>query len=166
MSDSRPGSLSDAAKSNPSLDDFCQLSATNYDRKLVFTGSRLDFLRKSFAARFGVELLWLDTEFTGVLFFVSEEKTRFYDEDAAIEWISGFFGAFSAIDEYRNPKFTPELEANKCVHTEHCCHRHGCKYGYSHDFHAKKGRACPVETGEKRQSYPCESCQYEPSEPW
>lgn len=37
------------------------------------------------------------------------------------------------------------------VHTEHCCVEHGCKYG---------NRDCPVETGTKIQSYPCESCQY------
>lgn len=37
----------------------------------------------------------------------------------------------------------------KDVHTEHCCSKHGCKYG---------DKACPVATGKKKQSYPCEIC--------
>jgi hypothetical protein len=36
------------------------------------------------------------------------------------------------------------------VHVEHCCVRHGCKYGDDED--------CPVESGKVQQSYPCESC--------
>lgn len=41
------------------------------------------------------------------------------------------------------------------VHTEHCCAEHGCKYGDEH---------CPVETGKKVQSFPCESCDEESSQ--
>jgi hypothetical protein len=37
----------------------------------------------------------------------------------------------------------------KDVHTEHCCLRHGCKYGDDD---------CTVATGQKPQSYPCEEC--------
>lgn len=37
----------------------------------------------------------------------------------------------------------------KDVHTEHCCSRHGCKYG---------NPACTVTTGKTTQSYPCEYC--------
>lgn len=37
----------------------------------------------------------------------------------------------------------------KDVHTEHCCLRHGCKYGDD---------KCTVTTGKERQSYPCEDC--------
>lgn len=37
----------------------------------------------------------------------------------------------------------------KCVHTEHCCIEHGCKYGDDD---------CPVATGIKYQSYRCEYC--------
>ena len=44
-------------------------------------------------------------------------------------------------------------EAEKDVHTEHCCRWHGCKYGDDAD--------CPVENGTKRQSYACEQCDYE-----
>lgn len=40
----------------------------------------------------------------------------------------------------------------KDVHTEHCCIRHGCKYG--HEF-------CTVTTAKKKQSYPCEICDEE-----
>ena len=38
---------------------------------------------------------------------------------------------------------------NKCVHTEHCCAIHGCKY---------YDGLCPVKTGEKQQSGPCWDC--------
>jgi hypothetical protein len=41
---------------------------------------------------------------------------------------------------------------NKCVHTEHCCVKHGCKYGDDN---------CPVWLGYKRQSFPCELCSEE-----
>ena len=37
----------------------------------------------------------------------------------------------------------------KDVHTEHCCSTHGCKYGDAD---------CTVESGQKKQSYPCERC--------
>lgn len=45
-----------------------------------------------------------------------------------------------------------EFESDeKCVHTEHCCAKCGCKY--SDD--------CPVWEGYKKQSYPCEYCMSE-----
>lgn len=37
----------------------------------------------------------------------------------------------------------------KCVHTEHCCKKHGCKYSDEN---------CPVANGIKPQSFPCEIC--------
>jgi hypothetical protein len=40
----------------------------------------------------------------------------------------------------------------KDVHTEHCCLKHGCKYGDTD---------CPVELGIKRQSFACEWCYEE-----
>lgn len=42
---------------------------------------------------------------------------------------------------------------DKCVHTEHCCKEHGCKYG--------EGKYCPIENGTKKQSFPCEYCDYD-----
>ena len=42
------------------------------------------------------------------------------------------------------------MEQENCVHTEHCCVIHGCKYCDSH---------CPVELGKKKQSYMCEMCE-------
>lgn len=43
-----------------------------------------------------------------------------------------------------------ELEdKTKDVHTEHCCARHGCKYGKED---------CPVELKIKNQSFACEAC--------
>jgi hypothetical protein len=42
-------------------------------------------------------------------------------------------------------------EKYKDVHTEHCCKIHGCKYGDSD---------CSVAMGTKKQSHPCESCDF------
>lgn len=41
---------------------------------------------------------------------------------------------------------------SKDVHTEHCCIHHGCKY-------AVPLTPCTVESGEKKQSFPCEDCE-------
>lgn len=41
------------------------------------------------------------------------------------------------------------------THTEHCCLEHGCKYGHAN---------CTVATGQKPQSYPCESCDFDREE--
>lgn len=38
------------------------------------------------------------------------------------------------------------------IHTQHCCARHGCKYG------PLTRAECTVESGEKPQSYMCEVC--------
>jgi hypothetical protein len=43
-----------------------------------------------------------------------------------------------------------EPEERKDVHTEHCCQRHGCKYG---DID------CPVILYVKQQSFMCEFCE-------
>lgn len=37
------------------------------------------------------------------------------------------------------------------VHTEHCCHEHGCKYG---------DEDCSVARGRKSQSFPCDACDF------
>jgi hypothetical protein len=49
----------------------------------------------------------------------------------------------------------PEPENKRCVHTEHCCKIHGCKYSGD----------CPVEDGSKSQSMPCQICR-EQEEDW
>jgi hypothetical protein len=49
----------------------------------------------------------------------------------------------------------PQGDDGKDVHTEHCCKRHGCKYGTA-------SVACPVISGAKPQSYPCEKCDDDP----
>ena len=47
-------------------------------------------------------------------------------------------------------RYTPVPPSeNMDVHTEHCCKAHGCKYGDGD---------CPVATGAKQQSFPCEDC--------
>jgi len=38
------------------------------------------------------------------------------------------------------------------VHTEHCCLKHGCKYGNA---------LCPVATGRQPQSFLCEACEWD-----
>ena len=40
----------------------------------------------------------------------------------------------------------------KDVHTEHCCKRHGCKYG------ALSRTECTVVSGQLKQSFECEQC--------
>lgn len=44
----------------------------------------------------------------------------------------------------------------KDVHTEHCCLKHGCKYG---------DEDCTVTTGLAPQSYDCEQCDWEKEDP-
>lgn len=44
------------------------------------------------------------------------------------------------------------MDHEKCVHTEHCCLKHGCKYSDSD---------CPVEDGTKPQSFDCEECGWD-----
>lgn len=48
----------------------------------------------------------------------------------------------------------PEDEDNTDVHTEHCCLRHGCRYG-------NRDGKCTVVSGEKKQSFPCEDCDHD-----
>lgn len=49
--------------------------------------------------------------------------------------------------ERKEAGMRPPVELD--VHTEHCCVVHGCKYGDDD---------CPVTTGRKPQSFPCEDC--------
>lgn len=56
----------------------------------------------------------------------------------------------------KQPDVIVPLSNKACVHTEHCCVIHGCKYGSIN---------CPVEHREKLQSYPCESCDDEGIKP-
>lgn len=44
------------------------------------------------------------------------------------------------------------LNRVKDAHTEHCCSKHGCKYGQAD---------CTVATGQKEQSHPCDYCAEE-----
>jgi hypothetical protein len=46
--------------------------------------------------------------------------------------------------------------SDKCVHTEHCCKKHGCKY---------IDPECPVVLSLKNQSFPCEECSLEDQDP-
>lgn len=53
----------------------------------------------------------------------------------------------------RDIVITESVIDDKDVHTEHCCYRHGCKYG--------EGDSCTVSSGLKQQSYMCEGCDDE-----
>lgn len=58
-----------------------------------------------------------------------------------------------AFANYRSSWDTPQVEPEGytlCVHTEHCCGDHGCKYG---------DNECPVVNGRKPQSFFCEDCR-------
>lgn len=60
----------------------------------------------------------------------------------------------------------PEPEDNRCVHTEHCCKLHGCKYGYDgYDQYGDEDETprgdCPVAAGTKSQSFRCQNCNEE-----
>jgi len=50
-----------------------------------------------------------------------------------------------------NKTLAARPEPIKDVHTEHCCVRHGCKYG--------KNDECTVMTHKASQSYICERCE-------
>lgn len=63
----------------------------------------------------------------------------------------------------------------KDVHTEHCCALHGCKYGLTSRHHdsetgqlkiAVQGDGCPVVSGDKKQSFMCDVCDWEIDESW
>jgi hypothetical protein len=58
--------------------------------------------------------------------------------------------------KFGKPKLKREPEERQCVHTEHCCRVHGCKYSDEY---------CPVVLGEKSQSYLCEVCHEDYGEP-
>ena len=47
------------------------------------------------------------------------------------------------------------MTQENCVHTEHCCLKHGCKY---------REEDCPVALGLKKQSFLCEDCIYDQHE--
>jgi hypothetical protein len=51
--------------------------------------------------------------------------------------------------DQENDDVLPESERD--VHTDHCCLKHGCKYS---------DKDCTVRLGKKKQSYPCETCDY------
>lgn len=59
------------------------------------------------------------------------------------------FVRFQTRGEQRIELVIPFKSKKKCVHTEHCCRIHGCKYG---------DEDCPVYLGQKPQSFACESC--------
>jgi len=59
---------------------------------------------------------------------------------------------YEALDATRDREAAER--ARKDVHTEHCCLRHGCKY-------MAPQTPCTVESGEKKQSHPCEFCDME-----
>jgi|CXWL01.1.fsa_nt_gi hypothetical protein len=59
------------------------------------------------------------------------------------------FVRFQTRGEQRIELIVPFKNMEKCVHTEHCCRIHGCKYS---------DNDCPVYLGQKPQSFSCEDC--------
>lgn len=59
-----------------------------------------------------------------------------------------FSGADKCAPCFQNVEFTD-------VHTEHCCSKHGCKYGE---------KLCTVTRGVHKQSHPCEFCSMDEEE--
>ena len=59
--------------------------------------------------------------------------------------------ATRTVDTSKLPSLQVFNSKLKDVHTEHCCSKHGCKYG--------ENDTCPVATGTKKQSYPCQDCR-------
>lgn len=70
--------------------------------------------------------------------------------ESAIEYIEKErIRSFQEFFRHKKENFGKSYE--ECVHTEHCCIFHGCKYW---------NKDCPVTEGTKPQSYPCETCTY------
>lgn len=89
---------------------------------------------------------------------VIENFDLFNDADDTISWLEGRKQQCEAlIEQLRFKQITyiasrarkMDINPTKCSHTEHCCILHGCKYN---------DEDCPVVTGLKRQSFPCEDC--------
>lgn len=59
------------------------------------------------------------------------------------------------LDDQNDPRIKP-VDTVKDVHTEHCCTRHGCKYG---DVHCTV--AGGLKKNRKQQSFMCEVCDDE-----
>ena len=84
--------------------------------------------------------------------FIKKNKPRFWaklDDVNTMDFIS------VAPVELRDEKTQPQTD----VHTEHCCVRHGCKYGYDRGPNVH-GLVCTVATRQLVQSYECEDCEW------
>jgi hypothetical protein len=74
-------------------------------------------------------------------------------------WIHGETGSYKGAVSVRADSIIGRAFAGYVaapVHTEHCCARHGCKYG---------DLDCTVTLLRAPQSYPCESCDTTPTAP-
>lgn len=90
--------------------------------------------------------MWIDT------------SPNFYGEDGIVVAESverdtaSTFGRKNVRVVRRDTTVTETVIKTTDVHTEHCCIRHGCKYGDDD---------CTVESGLKPQSFRCEQCDWE-----
>jgi len=77
-------------------------------------------------------------------------RNKFVKDDV-LEAICGFKGqgAYVGVEEKVTCPACLKILSDRCVHTEHCCVLHGCKYS---------DEDCPVVLRTKRQSYLCEQC--------
>lgn len=81
-------------------------------------------------------------EYNDCLISASQPSKQKKDDPLVI-----FFDFIKKEDIY--DPITREPKDRRCVHTEHCCVNHGCKYG---------DPDCSVWLGLRNQSYPCETC--------
>tara|TARA_S200002703_G_scaffold135256_1_gene124037 strand:+ start:444 stop:983 length:540 start_codon:yes stop_codon:yes gene_type:complete len=101
---------------------------------------------------------------TGALNSMAEEFENLLSvQEAQLDYYKNDLDKIRAMVDAKEDQSTVEAvkamtqpEDVKDVHTEHCCYRHGCKYGKDD---------CSVETGEKEQSFPCEQCSEEAADP-
>jgi len=137
------GNLAAAYKEDNELCDYRQIDG-DWNKEQIL--NCLPRLRRNFLAEWDRELFWFsETKAKGpdCWLYVEDDGCRL--EVNMYYWIKGFLANAYPV----KATFVPGPEADKDVHTEHCCHEHGCKYG---------AEDCSVENGTKQQSFPCPSC--------
>lgn len=86
---------------------------------------------------------------------IKDKKIKVFDQSGITKLIQAIKDRRQEIQneaEKKKVKTETKEDNTKDVHTEHCCLKHGCKYG---------DEDCSVATGYLKQSHPCESCDWE-----
>lgn len=99
------------------------------------------------------QIMEIAESFKGDDFSYLELEEHLVSLGHAAKMSASYLGNQISLCQKDGPKaFSEEEKAIKDVHTEHCCGKHGCKYGYE---------TCTVSTGLAKQSFPCESCNWD-----